>query len=186
MTSSWREQRPDDAMVGAFEVVAPEPVNAVEPGRFREAMSLYGAAVHVVTTDGPGGKTGFTATAVCSVSDAPPSLLVCVNRRSQASPILSANRVFCVNTLRAEDEAVANTFAGRTGAQLAERFGVGEWQALSTGAPALTTSIVSCDCRVVEIMPMASHNVIYGVVEAVTFGPPGLALVYHGRVYKTV
>ena len=53
-------------------------------------MSLYGSAVHVVTTDGPGGKTGFTATAICSVSDNPPTLLVCLNRKSQGSPLLAA------------------------------------------------------------------------------------------------
>jgi flavin reductase len=183
---NWRDQRPDDAMVGAFDVITPVPVKAVEAVRFREAMSLYGAAVQVVTTDGPAGKTGFTATAVCSVSDNPPTLLVCLNRKSQAAPILSNNGVFCVNTLRADDEAVADMFAGRTGAQLAQRFNIGEWQTLATGAPSLASAIVSCDCRVIEINAMASHNVIFGVVEAISFGPAGAALVYHGRVYKTV
>ena len=47
----------------------------IEPAAFREAMSRLGAAVHVVTTDGPGGKGGFTATAVCAISDAPAMLL---------------------------------------------------------------------------------------------------------------
>ena len=99
---SWFEQRPDDAMAGAFEAIGPDPVVAVDPKLFREAMSRYGSAVHVVTTDGPGGKTGFTATAICSVSDDPPTLLVCLNRKSQGSPLLAANRVFCVNTLAAD------------------------------------------------------------------------------------
>src|SRR5689334_610142 len=31
---------------------------------FREGMSRVAAAVHVVTTDGPSGRAGFTATAV--------------------------------------------------------------------------------------------------------------------------
>ena len=82
---SWFDQRPDDAMDGAFTVVAPAAVRTVEPAAFREAMCRLGAAVHVVTTAGPGGKTGATATAVCSVSDAPPTLLMCLNRRSQCS-----------------------------------------------------------------------------------------------------
>jgi flavin reductase (DIM6/NTAB) family NADH-FMN oxidoreductase RutF len=173
-------------MVGAFDVIAPVEVKAVEAQRFREAMSLYGAAVHVITTDGPGGKTGLTATAVSSVSDNPPTLLVCINRRSQAAPMLSMNGVFCVNTLRSGDEAVADTFAGRTGAVLADRFKVGEWKKLTTGAPVLSTAIVSCDCRVIEITAMASHNVIFAVVEAISFGPAAPALVYPGRSYKTV
>ena len=96
---SWIDQRPDDAMDGAFTAVGPEIVRTVEPGVFREAMSRLGAAVHVITTAGPGGKAGATATAVCSVSDAPPTLLMCLNRRSQTNPAVVENGVFCVNTL---------------------------------------------------------------------------------------
>lgn len=173
-------------MAGAFEAIAPVRVNAVAQPLFREAMSRYGTAVHVITTDGPAGKTGFTATAVCSVSDDPPTLLVCLNRKSQGAPILEANGVFCVNTLGADDEMLSNVFAGRTGAKLAERFSVGNWSKLATGSPALSSAIVSCDCRVAEINAVASHNVIIGIVEAVTLGPAVPALVYHGRVYKAV
>src|SRR5580692_6258221 len=138
---SWTDdQRPDDAMAGAFEAIGPEPVVTVAAPIFRDAMSRLGAAVHVVTTAGPGGKTGFTATAVCSVSDAPPTLLVCLNRRNHTGPILRQNQVFCVNTLGAECEAVADIFAGRTGAVLENRFGTGAWSTLTTGAPALSSA----------------------------------------------
>src|SRR5580693_3608863 len=101
---SWIDQRPDDAMDGAFTAVAPEAISSVEPAAFREAMAKLGAAVHVVTSAGPAGKTGFTATAVCSVSDTPAMLLVCLNRRSKSAPVLAQNNVFCINTLPASDE----------------------------------------------------------------------------------
>ena len=65
---SWIDQRPDDAMDGAFTAVGPENVRTVDPAAFREAMSRLGAAVHVITTAGPAGKAGTTATAVCSVT----------------------------------------------------------------------------------------------------------------------
>src|SRR6202042_290610 len=128
-------------MDGAFTAVAPEAIPSVEPAAFREAMARLGAAVHVVTSAGPGGKTGFTATAVCSVSDAPPTLLVCLNRRNHSGPILRENQVFCVNTLGAECETIADVFAGRTGAMLENRFGTGAWTTLKTGAPALASSV---------------------------------------------
>ena len=35
----------------------------VDKQSFRNAMSTLAAAVNVVTTDGPGGRAGFTATA---------------------------------------------------------------------------------------------------------------------------
>jgi len=41
---SWIDQRPDDAMDGAFTAVAPEPIVSVEPTLFREAMARLGAA----------------------------------------------------------------------------------------------------------------------------------------------
>ena len=171
-------------MAGAFEAVGPEPVATVPVPQFREAMSRLGAAVHVVTTAGPAGKTGFTATAVCSVSDAPPTLLVCLHRRNHTGPILRENKVFCVNTLGAECETIADVFAGRTGAMLDNRFGTGAWTTLKTGAPVLSTCVVAFDCRVLEIKAVASHNVIFGAVVDIRLGPAGAALVYHERAYK--
>src|SRR5262252_6996604 len=112
---SWIDQRPDDAMDGAFTAVGPDVVRTVEPTAFREAMSRLGAAVHVITTAGPGGKTGATATAVCSVSDAPPTLWMCLNRRSQTNPAVVENGVFCANTLGESGAAIDGHFAGRTG-----------------------------------------------------------------------
>jgi flavin reductase len=183
---SWIDQRPDDAMDGAFTAVGPGSVASVEPKIFRDAMSRLGAAVHVVTSAGPAGKTGFTATAVCSVSDTPAMLLVCLNRRSNSAPVLAQNGVFCINTLGAGEEKLADLFAGKSGVHLHERFAQGEWLTLKTGAPVLASAVVAFDCRTIEIKAMASHNVVFGVVEAVRVGPTGPALVYHERAYKPV
>src|SRR5882724_7871602 len=180
---SWTDQHPD--MAGAFAAVA--EAKFVEQKVFREAMSRLGAAVHVITTDGPSGKTGFTATAVCSVSDAPPTLLVCLNRGATSMPILRGNGVFCVNTLRAGDEVVADTFAGRTKVARESRFDTGhQWATLATGSPALMSAVIACDCRVIEIKAVASHDIYFGMVEAIHQGEPGPALVYHDRLYKQV
>jgi flavin reductase len=182
---SWIDQRPDDAMDGAFTAVGPGPITSVEPLLFREAMSRLGAAVHLVTTAGLAGNTGFTATAVCPVSDAPAMLLVCLNRRSVSAPLLAQNGVFCVNTLGAAEEKLADLFAGRSG-QRHERFSASEWITLKTGAPVLASAVVSFDCRTIETKAMASHNVVFGAVEAVRMGQSGPALVYHERGYKQV
>jgi flavin reductase len=177
---SWIDQHPD--MAGAFGAV--EAAKSAEPAHFREAMSRLGAAVHVITTAGPGGTGGFTATAVCSVSDAPPTLLVCVNRGVSAAPILRANCVLCVNTLRAGEEIVADTFAGRTKVPREQRFATGEWITLATGSPVLKSAVVAFDCRVIEVKSVASHDVYFCVAEAIHSGPAGAALVYHDRAYK--
>jgi flavin reductase len=179
---SWIDQHED--MAGAFEAAAAK--KSVDPQQFREAMSRLGAAVHVVTTDGPAGKTGFTATAVVSVSDSPATLLVCLNRGATSMPIMRENGVFCVNTLRAGDELIADTFAGRTKVARDQRFNIGTWSTLATGSPVLMGAVVALDCRVIEVKAVASHDIYFGVVEAIHLGPPGAALVYHDRAYKQV
>ena len=179
---SWVDQHDD--MAGAFAAVAEQ--KTVDIQAFRDAMCRLGAAVHVVTTDGPAGKTGFTATAVCSVSDSPATLLICLNRGATSMPVLRGNGVFCVNTLRAGEENIADTFAGRTKAAREERFASGQWTKLTTGSPVLQSSVVAFDCRVTEVKSVASHDVYFGIVEAIHSGPPGAALVYHDRAYKQV
>ena len=141
---SWIDQHDD--MAGAFAAVA--ELKTVDVQLFRDAMCRLGAAVHVVTTDGPAGKTGFTATAVCSVSDSPATLLICLNRGATSMPVLRGNGVFCVNTLRAGEEIIADTFAGRTKVARDERFASGQWTTLATGSPVLISAVVAFDCRV--------------------------------------
>jgi len=183
---SWIDQRPDDAMDGAFTAVGPEAVRTVDPAVFREAMSRMGAAVHVITTAGPGGKAGVTATAVCSVSDAPPTLLMCLNRRSHTNPAVVENGVFCINTLGDGGAEIADVFAGRTGLGGSDRFASGEWKTLSTGSPVLLSAVIAFDCRIVEVRSVGSHNVFFGAVESIHLGPNVPALVYHDRAYKKV
>jgi flavin reductase len=179
---SWIDQHDD--MAGAFAAV--DELKTVDVRPFRDAMCRLGAAVHVITSDGPAGKTGFTATAVSSVSDSPATLLICLNRTATSMPILRGNGVFCVNTLRAGEEIIADTFAGRTKVSREERFAVGQWTTLRTGSPVLLSAVVAFDCHVREVRSVASHDVYFGVVEALHSGPPGAALVYHDRAYKQV
>src|ERR1700704_2196617 len=170
---SWIDQRPDDAMDGAFTAVGPDIVRTVEPTLFREAMSRLGAAVHVITTAGPRGKACPTATAVCSVSDAPPTLLMCLNRRSQTNPAVVENGVFCINTLGDGGAEIADIFAGRTGVSGSDRFLTGEWLTLTTRSPGLGPAVLAFDCRIIEGRSVASPNVFFRAVEAVR-GCPGL------------
>ena len=60
---------------------------------FRNGMSNLGAAVNVITTQGIAGQAGFTASAVCSVTDSPPTLLVCLNR--SASVFENLRQIVC-------------------------------------------------------------------------------------------
>jgi len=81
---------------------------------FRDAMARLGAAVNIVTTDGPAGLSGMTVSAVCSVTDDPPMLLVCLNRGSPQNRLFKDNGVLCVNSLASGQEELSVRFAGRS------------------------------------------------------------------------
>ena len=71
----------------------------VDATTYREAMSRLGAAVNIITTRDETGPHGFTASAVCSVTDAPPTLLVCVNRNVRSRSTITVGGALCINTL---------------------------------------------------------------------------------------
>ena len=153
--------------------------------RFRDGMSRVAGAVHVVTTDGPAGRAGFTATAVTPVTDSPATLLVCINAAGRSAKLLAANGVFCVNTLAAEDQLVADAFAGRVPSS-GDKFAVGDWRGMATGAPVLTSSLVAFECRLTDARLVATHYIIIGEVEALRVGESRPALVYCGRAYHAL
>lgn len=121
-------------------------MNIVDQQTFRDAMSCMGAAVNIITTDGPAGRAGFTASAVCSVTDTPPTLLVCLNRGASVWPVFNENRTLCVNTLSAGQEPLSNLFGGKT--PMEHRFAAARWQTGVTGCPQLEEALVSFDCRI--------------------------------------
>ncbi len=160
---------------------APVPVDAAA---YREAMSRVASAVHLITTDGPGGRAGFTASAVCSVSDGPPTLLVCINRSSSAYAALVRNGRLCVSTLGEGHETVAALFGGRT--PMDERFAAATWRRLRGGVPALSDALVSFDCRIVERHAVGTHDVLYCAVETLAATGQADALLYSERRFRTL
>lgn len=159
------------------------PVDSCE---FRNAMARLGAAVNVVTTDGVAGRSGFTASAVCSVTDAPPTLLVCLNRSSRAYALSKANGVFCVNTLAAGQRALSDAFAGRGDLDVPARFALARWGSLATGSPVLEDAVVSFDCRIVDIIEKGTHSVIFAEIEAIRAGRDSAALIWFARDYHPI
>lgn len=155
----------------------------VDKQAYREGMARLGAAVNVITTDGPGGRAGFTASAVCSVTDTPPVLLVCANRANDSYPAFKANGILCVNTLTGAHEALSPLFAGLTEDPAEARFDAGEWSTLATGAPLLEGAAVAFDCRIDQIVEVGTHDVFFCAVEAVHLGDTQEVLIYYRRSY---
>lgn len=155
----------------------------VEADVFKEAMARLGSAVHVVTTDGVAGKHGFTASAVCSVTDTPPTLLVCMNKKTYTYPAFVKNGVLAVNLLSHHQELLSNTFASKLPSE--ERFGVGHWSKLLTGSPILEEALVNFDCQIDEVKEVGTHGIFICKVLAIgKFSAlTGKGLMYFNRKY---
>ena len=157
-------------------------VHPLDATSFREAMSHVAAGVHLITTDGSAGKAGFTASAVCSVTDSPATLLVCIHRDASAYVSFQHNHVLCVNTLSQSQQALARLFASKS--TMAERFSAGQWGQLFTGSPVLNTALVAFDCVIQQRQSVGSHDILICQVQAIQQGAAQPALVYVERQYS--
>jgi flavin reductase len=159
---------------------------SIERSTFREAMSRIGAAVNIITTIAPAGDVGMTVSAVCSVTDDPATLLVCIGRSSRQYSQFKAAGIICVNVLSHEHEELSPIFAGKGDVSMAERFTHGRWIRLVTGAPVLESATASLDCVVNQSVDIGTHTVFFCGVQAVHLGSSGTGLVYHGRAYHKI
>ncbi len=156
----------------------------VEAIDFKNAMSSLTSAVNVVTTMGASGRHGFTASAVCSVTDTPPTLLVCMNKASRSHANFVENKILTVNVLGAQHEQLSNAFASKLSSD--ERFALGNWTELETGAPVLTDALVSFDCEIEQIQEVGTHTIFICPIVAIQKNEDDQALVYFNRAYHQV
>jgi flavin reductase (DIM6/NTAB) family NADH-FMN oxidoreductase RutF len=149
---------------------------AVDAEQFRLGMRNLAGAVSLVTSSHAGRRYGMTATAVCSVSAEPPTLLVCINRNATTHGAVARARVFCVNLLRAEDRELSALFSGTQKGEA--RFRGTQWTRLATGAPVLLGALAAFDCRVARRVAHGTHTIFVGEVERVMLGRKGKPLLY--------
>ncbi|MEJ5083043.1 MULTISPECIES: flavin reductase [unclassified Ochrobactrum] len=161
---------------------SPDAVS-VEPKTYRDAMSHYAGAVQLVTTAGSAGRRGLTLTASCSVSDNPPTVLVCLQKSHPENHLFIENGVFAVNTLAGTHEQLADAFSGRLGMTQEERFELAEWDVLATGAPTLKNALAVFDCRVTSVQEHSTHHVLFGEVVGLLSNADEEALIYLNRRY---
>ena len=156
----------------------------IEATDFRNAMSLLTSAVNIVTTRGASGAHGFTASAVCSVTDTPPTLLVCMNKASRSHAHFIENKILTVNVLGAQHEHISNIFASKMSSE--ERFKHGIWTELETGAPVLDDALSSFDCRIEHIQEVGTHTIFICPIVAIQQSQHEHSLVYFNRAYHHV
>jgi flavin reductase len=132
--------------------------------RFLHAMASMAGAVTLVATAENDTPSGMVATAVCSLSAEPPSVIVCVNKEASSHDVILRQKVFSVNLPRADDTDTVRRFAIQKGA---ERFVSGDWTYGETGAPLLRQARISLDCKLSMVHDGFSHSILVGLVVGV-------------------
>src|SRR2546430_12682511 len=98
----------------------------------------------------------MTATAVCSASADPPTVLACINRLATTHGAVAKSKAFCVNVLRAEDWELSSTFSGAQSGEA--RFKSRDWTRLATRSPGLVDAPGSVDFRAGEKLSCGTHT----------------------------
>lgn len=145
---------------------------------FRDAMARLSAAVNIITTDGPAGRAAMTVSAVSSVSDDPATLLVCINQKSAAHPVLLGNGKLCVNVLAAHHEEIACMIAGMTGLEPQARMAQVDWAQGELGLPLLPDALAALEGEIVLQQQAGTHTVLFVEVRHIRLqqqGGDGLA-----------
>ncbi len=158
----------------------------LDPISYRDAMSRLAGHVQLITAANGGERRGVTVTASCSVSDSPPTVLVCLNGANPRNDIFVRGDSFALNLLGDEHRALAHAFSGRDQLDMERRFALGQWRQLATGSPILVNATAAFDCRLIEVKTIATHLVLFGEVVDVALGPPRPPLIYVDRGYHSL
>ncbi|MDG3087828.1 4-hydroxyphenylacetate 3-monooxygenase, reductase component [Vibrio hannami] len=153
---------------------------------FRDAMANLAAAVNIITTGGEAGTVGLTATAVCSVTDSPATVMVCVNRKSASNEIMKTNGHVCINVCAAEHQQMSLDFAGMTDMTMEERFANPAWQKNDKGVPVLSGCLASLEGHISDIAEVGTHTVFFVAIDNIEVTKYKDGLVYFAREFKKV
>lgn len=147
---------------------------------FREALQKVASAVSIVTTRDGKRDYGLTvsSTAICAVTNAPPTLMVSLNASSPLVAHLRAAGVMAVNFATEDQHELARHFVEVSG-----DFAPDLWQRQVTGAPVLAGAVASMDCRLVDVVAHGAHLLFIGQVQAVSSTDMG-GLLYRGGLLR--
>ena len=150
---------------------------SIDPDTFRAVLGRFASGVTVVTARGTDGRdAGMTVSAFCSLSLAPPLVLVCIARDASLHDALVPGHPFAVNVLAAGQEALSRRFSGAD----VNRFdGIG-YSRGQTDVALLDDTLAHLECRVAALHPGGDHTICVGEVVTAAVRPDRPLLYYRG------
>lgn len=134
----------------------------IEKNELRRVMGHFATGVTVITTLRASGELhGLTANAFTSVSLIPPLVLICVDKKAESYPCFEESKVFTVNFLANDQEAISRRFAVSGG----EKFQGVAYRVGANNAPILEGALAYLECRVSQTVDGGDHTIYVGEVE---------------------
>ena len=129
---------------------------------FKVAMRQYSYSVSIISnTSSNGENNAITISSFTSVSLDPPSILVCINKKSSIHESLKVNSIFCINLLSEKQLKIAKLCSDPS--KISNRFENDEWE--GTNPPKLSKSIVHLVCSVDKVIDYKTHSIIIGIIK---------------------
>ena len=131
----------------------------------------------MTTFDAEGHPHGLTINSFTSVSLAPPLVLFCLDRASQARGAFETSASFVINILYQSQRELSHRFASRED----ERFTGLDYRKGTSGAPVLAECLASLDCERHSIVDGGDHLIFVGRVVSVEVREGDPLLYFAGR-----
>ena len=125
-------------------------------------MRQLAGGVSVITAGRAPNRSGYTGTAVFSLSVNPERIVISISRESSSYPLLREHGLFGLNLLSADQQHVADRFAGRGGVKGEERYQGAQWTVSPRGVSLLVNALATAECAVEEIIERHSHAIVIG------------------------
>ncbi len=154
---------------------------SIEKNELRRVMGHFATGVTIITTISKDGTPyGLTANAFMSVSLEPPLLLISVDKKAESYPYFEQSRVFTVNILRDDQEALSRKFAVSGG----NKFEGVAYHRGANNVPILEDTLAHIECRLYATYDGGDHTLYLGeVLEAQT--REGKPLLFYRGGYRS-
>jgi flavin reductase (DIM6/NTAB) family NADH-FMN oxidoreductase RutF len=154
---------------------------SAEAAAFRDVIRHLASGVTIITSSLGGEPVGLTATAVCSVSATPPTLLVSLTAASRTAQGVEETGAFAVHLLPHAGRKYAEQFASRS-----SHFQDVKYSATpDRQIPLLANALGWFLCQAEQSLPVADHVIFVGrVVQCELKDKSPDPLVYFDRNYR--
>ena len=150
----------------------------IDAKAFWRALGQRAIGSTIVTARSADGPAGFLGLSASHISADPPLMLASIDKRTSALQTVLAARHFAVNFLPSDASEIADLFGGKGTLKGADRFNIGRWQTLTTGAPVLATALGAMDCTLEDTIERGGICIVIGRVVDVLVGSGGNPLIH--------